>query len=253
MKPIQAALCDLINAYTSDPPDWTDQRVLAFRAMNKKTCTVDVRALDPRPLFTAVQQNAMFGQYDDSTMEDAGALLMDIMGGLDDTLTRDLFTIRSEETIICRHCDPTGAGGKGGGDEGGEGKGESGEGAGGGGRETWRTSPPETTMTVVVGGEEEEEGAGGDGKADGKEGEGGESGGGESGGGHASRLLALMHCHKLGWKPGMGSGAGSVLAPVSVNELVSQQFAPVELSDYLCEECGKVRAVCTMGMSGGRG
>ena len=242
MKPIQAALYDLINAYTSDPPDWTDRRVLAFRAMDKKTCTADVRALDPRPFFTAVQQNAMFGQYDDSTMEDAGALLMDIMGGLDDTLARELFTIRSEETISCRHCEPTGAGTKGvgdKGDEGVEGKEESGEGAGGGGQETWRTSPPETTMTVVVGGEEEEEGeegARGDGKVDGEEG-----GGGEDGGGHASRLLALMHCHKLGWKPGMGSGAGSVLAPVSVNELVAQQFAPVELSEYLCEECGKVR------------
>jgi hypothetical protein len=62
------------------------------------------RAHDPRRFFTAVQDHAVFGHYDDNTMEDARSLLLDISETLDPKLKKRLFDFGTEQCISCCAC-----------------------------------------------------------------------------------------------------------------------------------------------------
>mmetsp|Transcript_27065 Transcript_27065/g.65787 ORF Transcript_27065/g.65787 Transcript_27065/m.65787 type:complete len:622 (-) Transcript_27065:120-1985(-) len=83
-RPIQTQLKELMKLY------WDQQK--SFRHIN------------PRPFFRAVQQNALFGQYGDHTMEDANSLVVDIFNGLDSKLVDDLFGFKLQSRITCRKC-----------------------------------------------------------------------------------------------------------------------------------------------------
>ena len=65
-------------------------------------------AHSPRSFFSAVQKNALFGHYDDNTMEDARSLLLDISEALDPNLKRRLFNLKTEQRISCSACGAVG-------------------------------------------------------------------------------------------------------------------------------------------------
>ena len=44
----------------------------------------------PKQLFAAVQQHALYGQYDEFSMEDSTTLLLDVTSGLDDKLVEEV-------------------------------------------------------------------------------------------------------------------------------------------------------------------
>lgn len=84
-RPIQSELARLLATYTA-------------------SSTRD-HTLNPRHFFTAVQRNALFGQYSDNSMEDASSLLFDIFGGIDSKIVDELFGVRLASTITCATCD----------------------------------------------------------------------------------------------------------------------------------------------------
>jgi len=94
------------------------QFIQAYKKTNNKTPT-----LDPRNIWDTVQEHALFGNYDENTMEDARSLWLDIQDTLNPRLKRCFFDYSTKKRIVCKHC----------GDQG-----------------TWENEPTDTVLQVNV-------------------------------------------------------------------------------------------------------
>lgn len=66
----------------------------------------DAPLLTPRPFWRAVQESALYGNYQDKAMEDANSLLLDILSGLEDELVQSLFGVGVLSEVVCKRCEP---------------------------------------------------------------------------------------------------------------------------------------------------
>uniref|UniRef100_A0A6V3KVY6 ubiquitinyl hydrolase 1 n=1 Tax=Lotharella globosa TaxID=91324 RepID=A0A6V3KVY6_9EUKA len=95
--------CDKITkTYTNDRPIEAELRNLINLYWSKG---VSPKHINPRRFFTAVQQNALFGQYGDHTMEDANSLVVDILNGVDPQMANSTFGVRLGSMITCKGTD----------------------------------------------------------------------------------------------------------------------------------------------------
>lgn len=63
-----------------------------------------VAAIDPRGLWNAVASNAVFGEYVETTMEDANTLLLDLLDALDEPMVHSTFGVAVSSQTFCSVC-----------------------------------------------------------------------------------------------------------------------------------------------------
>ena len=98
------AIPDLVQVLENDDSsrDFPVQHALKlFIAEYKKKKSTTI---DPRNIWNTVQENALFGNYDENTMEDARALWLDIQDTLNPRLKRKFFSLTTEQCIECSNC-----------------------------------------------------------------------------------------------------------------------------------------------------
>lgn len=75
---------------------------------SKKELRKNGYTIDPRNIWNTVQEHALFGNYDENTMEDARSLWLDIQDSLDPLMKRKFFDYSTEKKMECSCCESLG-------------------------------------------------------------------------------------------------------------------------------------------------
>lgn len=94
VKPIQRELQTLASLY------WNTQ------ASPRRTPAAANFAKQTKALWAAVAEHALFGEYDEASMEDANTLLQDLLCGLEEATANRVFGVGIESCIRCTICAP---------------------------------------------------------------------------------------------------------------------------------------------------